>query len=55
MATKKHSPRFEYVNACFNVRKTWNKARVFKAVEHGWITAEECKEICGSAPEVAEE
>ena len=47
MATKKHSARFDYVTDCFAVRKTWSKARVSKAVECGWITADEYKEICG--------
>lgn len=47
MAAKKHSARFDYVKDCFAVRKTWGKARVFKAVECWWITADEYEEICG--------
>lgn len=54
MAKKTHSKRFETVKGYYD-RGIWNKERVYKAVECGWITAAECVEICGSAPETTEE
>lgn len=41
-----HSPRFETVKRYY-YRGLWSRARVAKAVECGWITAEEYAEIVG--------
>ena len=48
MATKKteHSKRFALVKK-YHDRGLWSKARVYKAVECKWITADEYKEITG--------
>ena len=49
MATKKtveHSKHFATVKKYYN-RGLWSKARVYKAVECKWITADEYKEITG--------
>ena len=46
MAKTKYSPRFATVQS-FYQRGTWNKARVDKAVECGWITEAERAEIVG--------
>lgn len=47
MASKtiKHSPRFALVAGYYP--RLWNLARVKKAVECGWITADEYAEITG--------
>lgn len=47
-ATEKHSARFDTVKR-FYERGTWPLARVRKAVECKWITAEEFAEITGEA------
>ena len=41
-----HSPRFALVKSYYE-RGLWSRARVAKAVECGWITAEEYAEIVG--------
>lgn len=41
-----HSEKFELVKTYHN-RKMWNLNRVRNAVEKGWITAAEFKEITG--------
>ena len=49
MATKKtveHSKHFAKVKKYYD-RDLWSKARVYKAVECKWITADEYKEITG--------
>ena len=49
MATKKaaeHSKHYEKVEKYYE-RGLWSKARVHKAVECKWITADEYKEITG--------
>lgn len=49
MPTKKtpeHSKRFALVKKYYD-RGLWSKARVYKAVECKWITADEYKEITG--------
>lgn len=43
-----HSPRFELVKRYYD-RGLWSKERVAKAVECGWITPAEYKEIVGTA------
>ena len=43
--TPKHSPRFATVAGYYP--RLWSLARVRKAVECGWITSEEFKEITG--------
>ncbi len=48
-----HSERFELVKYYYD-RKLWRKPRVAKAVECGWITADEYAEITGEQyPEAA--
>ena len=49
MATKKtveHSKHFATVKKYYN-RGLWSTARVYKAVECKWITADESKDITG--------
>lgn len=49
MATKKtveHSKHFAKVKKYYD-KDLWSKARVYKAVECKWITADEYKEITG--------
>lgn len=56
MARKKvieHSSHYDLVKAYYDLyiatdgKAGWSKARVHKAVECGWITAEEYEEITG--------
>ena len=44
--TPEHSKRFALVKKYYD-RGLWSKARVHKAVECKWITADEYKEITG--------
>lgn len=44
--TPEHSKRFSLVKEYYD-RGLWSKARVHKAVECMWITADEHKEITG--------
>ena len=47
----KHSARFALVKNYYD-RGLWSKARVARAVDCGWITAEEYAEITGEPFEV---
>lgn len=47
MATKKHSEKFDTVQAFYLTYKVWSIERVRNAVAQNWITAEEFKEITG--------
>lgn len=40
-----HSPRYAQIKGYYP--RLWNKSRVAKAVECGWITADEYEEIVG--------
>lgn len=46
MAKNDHSARFALVKSYYD-RELWSAQRVAKAVECGWITAEEYAEITG--------
>lgn len=43
---KKHSPKYDIVKWYYD-HGNWDKVRVHKAVEKGWITADEYTEITG--------
>lgn len=43
----KHSPKYEMVKKFYKVYKVWSLDRVRDAVEKGWITEDEFKELAG--------
>ena len=43
----KHSPKYEMVKKFYKVYKVWSIDRVHDAVEKGWITEDEFKELTG--------
>lgn len=43
----KHSPKYEMVKKFYKVYKVWSLDRVRDAVEKGWITEDEFKELTG--------
>lgn len=42
-----HSPKFEMVKKFYLTYKVWPESRVRDAVEKGWITSDEYKELTG--------
>lgn len=42
-----HSPKYEMVKKFYKVYKVWSIGRVRDAVEKGWITKDEFKELTG--------
>lgn len=43
----KHSPKYEMVKKFYKTYKVWSIDRVRGAVEKGWITEDEFKELTG--------
>ena len=43
----KHSPKYEMVKKFYKGYKVWSLDRVRDAVEKGWITEDEFKELTG--------